>query len=954
MPDPPARDVPFTLNGTPFTARVEAGTSLLEVLREQAGLLSPKNGCAPQGSCGACTVLVDGRALSSCAVAAVQVAHTHVLTLEGFDPRERHVFAHAFSVAGAVQCGFCIPGIVVAAKRLLDEVPRPTRRQIAASLNNHVCRCTGYVKIVDAIDLAARALQGEPLPPFDSSGRIGTSLPRQDAAAFVLGEFPYVDDLRIEGTLHGAFLFAPRPRTRVRRIDTSAALAQPGVVRVVTAADVPGERYQGLLERDWPLFVAEGETTHCIGDVLAAVVADTDRHARAALAHIRVEDEALPGVFSPPEALAPGAPRVHPDRDNLLSRSAIVRGDVDAALAASAFVETRTFTTQVIEHAFLEPESCVAVPTRDSGFGIRDSGSTPAASDPPAGPWRPAAGGNRRAGFDATGGIRESGTEEPGREPRVSSPGVAVYSQGQGVFDDRRQIASFLGLPESRVHVTQVAAGGAFGGKEDLSIQGQVALMALLAGRPVKATLTREESIRLHPKRHPMTLTYTLGCGPDGRLTALRARIVGDTGAFASVGAKVLERAAGHAAGPYRIPALDIESSAVYTNNPPCGAMRGFGANQAAFAIESMLDILGERAGIDGWEMRWRNALERGDTFCTGQVLECAVGLKDTLEAVKGAYYGSPRTGIACGVKNVGIGNGLPESGQAVVEVTARGRVVIHTGFSEMGQGFYTAMVQCLCDITGIDPQFVRTEVDTAFPTPCGMTTASRATVLGGRAVQDAARRVKSDLVPGTALADLAGRRYFGQYQAGDTVPLGSTVERPRTHMTYGFATQVCVLDADGRVETVVAAHDVGRIINRRALEGQIEGAVHMGLGYALTEALTLAQGVPESYKLRSLGLIRAKDMPEVIVMLVESRDPEGPFGAKGVGEIGLVPTAGAVANALCRFDGVRRYSLPMRDSPAARGMRGDRDSGFGVRDSGTERSGLGTRGSGLGLTEIG
>jgi len=363
--------------------------------------------------------------------------------------------------------------------------------------------------------------------------------------------------------------------------------------------------------------------------------------------------------------------------------------------------------------------------------------------------------------------------------------------------------------------------------------------------------------------------------------------------------------------------------------------MRGFGANQTAFAIESMLDILGERAGIDGWEMRWRNALERGDTFCTGQVLECAVGLKDTLEAVKGAYYGSRRAGIACGVKNVGIGNGLPEAGQAVVEVTGRGRVVIHTGFSEMGQGFYTAMVQCLCDITGIDPQLVRTEVDTALPTPCGMTTASRATVLGGRAVQDAARRLKADLVPGTLLMDLAGRRYSGEHRAGDTDPLGSNVDRPRTHMTYGFATQVCVLDAEGRVETVVAAHDVGRVLNRHALEGQIEGAVHMGLGYALTEELTLAQGVPESCKLRSLGLIRAKDMPEVLVVLVESRDPEGPFGAKGVGEIGLVPTAGAVANALCRFDGVRRYSLPMKDSAAARHLIGHRDSGFGIRDSG-------------------
>jgi xanthine dehydrogenase molybdenum-binding subunit len=907
----------FTLNGKPFAAYADQSTSLMEVLREQAGLISPKNGCAPQGSCGCCTVLVDGRALSSCVVPVRQVTGKHVITLEGFDPRERHVFAHAFAVTGGLQCGFCIPGIVVAAKHVIDRNPDPTRAQIAEALNNHVCRCTGYVKIVDAIDMAARGLRGETMPEADYSGRIGSSLPRQDAEQFVLGERPFVDDMRVDGMLRGAFLFSAHPRARVLRIDTAGAARQPGVARVLTAADVPGERYQGLIYRDWPLFLAEGEITHCIGDILAAVVADTERHARAALAHIRVEYEPLPGVFSPDAALAPGAPRVHPDHDNLLSRSVIARGDVDAALAASAFVDTRTFTTQLIEHAFLEPEACLAVPCRDSGFGPSTGSGPPRAT--------------------SRGGIQGSGTggDEPAPSAQPLAPAVEVFSQGQGVFDDRRQIASFLGVDEGAVKVTLVSNGGAFGGKEDLSVQGQTALMAILTGRPVKATLTRDESIRLHPKRHPMTLHYTVGCDREGRLTALRARIVGDKGAFASVGTKVLERAAGHAAGPYRVPAVDIESLAVYTNNLPCGAMRGFGANQAAFAIESMLDILAERADIDGWEMRWRNALEAGDTFCTGQVLEHTVGLKDTLTAVKDAYYGSPRAGIACGIKNVGIGNGMPEAGQALVEVTPGGRVVIHTGFTEMGQGFYTAMVQCLCDITGIDPRLVRTEVDTSHPTPCGMTTASRATVLGGRAVQDAARKMKADLIPGVRLADLAGRRYLGEYLAGPTTPLGSDEARPRTHLTYGFATQVCMLDEHGRVQRVVAAHDVGRIINRHLVEGQIEGAVHMGLGYALTEELPLVNGVPESFKLRSLGLIRARDMPEVSVILVESNDPEGPFGAKGVGEIGLVPTAGAVANALYRFDGVRRYALPMKDSAAGRAMGGNRDSGFGIRDSG-------------------
>jgi xanthine dehydrogenase molybdenum-binding subunit len=909
--------VSFSLNGQPFEALVSDGLSLMDVLREQAGLISPKNGCAPQGSCGCCTVLVDGRALSSCVVPARTVAQKHVVTLEGLDPRERHIFAHAFSVSGGLQCGFCIPGIVVAGKHLLDRTPRPSRRQIAESLNNHICRCTGYVKIIDAIDLAARALQGEPLPEPDYTGQVGTSLPRQDAEQFVLGDRPYIDDMKVPGMLYGAFLFSPRPRIRVLRIDTEQAAARPGVVRVLTAPDVPGQRYQGLIYKDWPLFVAAGETTSCIGDILAAVVADTQKSAREALADVHLDYEELPGVYSPEAALEPDAPRVHADHDNLLSTSVVRRGDADAALASSAFVESRTFETQLIEHAFLEPESCLAVPGRPNSEGrLPNSGTGPNPESQP----------NQESRFQTAGfttrSSSQNGAAHAGCET-VAAPCLYIYSPGQGVYDDRKQIASFLGLPEEQVHVTLVSNGGAFGGKEDLSIQGQVALMAMLTGRPVKATLTRDESIRLHPKRHPMKLAYTVGCNAEGRLTALRARIIGDKGAYASVGTKVLERAAGHAAGPYRVPAIDVEALAVYTNNLPCGAMRGFGANQAAFAIESMLDILAERVGIDAWEMRWRNVVDVGDTFCTGQVFEHAVGIKQTLLAVKDAYYSSPRAGIACGIKNVGIGNGMPEAGQAVVDVTPDGHVVIHTGFTEMGQGFYTVMIQFLCDIARVDPRLVRVEVDTGFDTPCGMTTASRATVLGGRAVQVAAAKLRADLDTGRTLRDLAGRRYVGDYVVDYTTALDAQVAKPVTHFTYGFATQVCILDERGHLKEFIAAHDVGRVINRALVEGQIEGSVHMGLGYALTEELKLVNGVPASFKLRSLGLLRARDMPDLKVILIESHEPAGPSGAKGVGEIGLVPTAGAVANALYCFDGIRRTKLPMKDSPAARAILG-------------------------------
>lgn len=380
---------------------------------------------------------------------------------------------------------------------------------------------------------------------------------------------------------------------------------------------------------------------------------------------------------------------------------------------------------------------------------------------------------------------------------------IEVLSQGQGVFDDRKQIASFLAVPEEKVNVTLITNGGAFGGKEDISIQGQVALMALLTNTPVKATLTREESIRLHPKRHPIKMTYTVGCDANGKLTAVRARMIGDKGAYASVGTKVLERAAGHACGPYNILHSDVEALAVYTNNLPCGAMRGFGANQASFAMEGMMDILAEKVGIDGWEMRWRNVVDVGDTFCTGQVFERAVGIKKTLLAVKDIYYSSKYAGIGCGIKNVGIGNGMTEYGQVVVTVQPDGNVLINTGFTEMGQGFCTVMIQFFCEVTGIDPRKVRVNIDTTQPTPCGMTTASRATVLGGRAAIKAAQELKKDLDAGKTLSELAGKKYFGEVVIDYTTALEDHTKKPVTHMTFGFATQVCILDNDGKLKKI-------------------------------------------------------------------------------------------------------------------------------------------------------
>jgi selenium-dependent xanthine dehydrogenase len=837
----------FILNGAPVSVEPRGSESLLELLRDELGLWSAKDGCAPEGACGACTVIIDGRAVVSCAQPASRVAGKTVVTQEGLPAESRQLWADCFVAAGASQCGFCSPGIVLKAEAFLSRHPEPSREDVARALLGNVCRCTGYVKIVDAVLLAAAARRGEPLPDTDRGGRVGARAPRYAGKELALGEEAFVGDMTAPGMLYGALRFSDHPRARVLRVDTSRAEGYPGVVAVVTAADVPGDRVQGALTRDWRQFVAAGEETAYVGDVLAAVAAETRHAAREAAALVDVEYEPLEPVTSP---FADGA--------RVLSTSAVKRGDADEALESSPHVVRRVYRTQFIEHAFLEPESAFVVPA-DEGF--------------------------------------------------------RVYSQGQGVWEDRRQIASFLGLPESAVRVTQVSAGGAFGAKEDLGVQAHAALLASATRRPVRLTLTRAESIRFHAKRHPMWLDYTAGCDDDGRLTALRARITGDTGAYASVGDKVLERAAGHACGPYRVPAVDVEARAVYTNNPPCGAMRGFGVNQASFAVEGMLDLLAQEVGIDGWEIRWRNALDTGDRFGTGQKLGPGVGLKKTLLAVRDAYREARHAGIACCAKNTGIGNGVPDRGRAVLRVEEDGSITLFHSWTEMGQGVHTVLRQIACEELDLPPERVRVHVDTERELDTGQTTASRATVLGGNAVIAAAHGLK-DALGDAPLETLAGREFEGEYVVDWTTT--NDVEEPVTHLAYAWGTQVAILDDDGRLAKVVAAHDVGRAINPTLVEGQIEGALHMGLGQALSEEFVVEDGVPVTTTLKSLHLIPPTGMPEVECILVEEPQPEGPYGAKGIGEAALVPTAAAVRGALAAFDGVHRTELPMKDSPAA------------------------------------
>jgi selenium-dependent xanthine dehydrogenase len=885
----------FILNGKPAEASYEPGMHFLDVLREECGVTSPKNGCAPEGTCGCCAVLVDGRPVLACLRKPEQMEGHEVTTMEGMSEDMRRVLGEAFIKEGAVQCGFCIPGIVVRASLMVEKGKTQDRAEIAKGLAGHVCRCTGYARIIDAIQTAGEAWNDgkevqsrEPRRHFyfgeqyghtrtTTAGRgsghnghsngVGASPDRYMGIEQAMGDKPFVDDMRLPGMLHGAPVLSVHPKAKILAIDASAAAAMPGVVRIFTAADVPGPRGTGLAIPDLPVFVAIGETTCCIGDMFALVVADTMFHAREAAKRVNIGYEVLEPVTDPFEALKPGAPQVHAPGNvhvhpNLLDTTAFSRGDVDAALAAAAHVVDETFQTQAVDPAFLEPEACLAVP---------------------------------------------------------QGKGVKVYSQSQGSTYDHDMVARVLNISKDDVEVALTSSGGAFGAKEELTIQAQTALAAHALGRPVKTVLTRVESAKMHPKRHPMTLHVTAGCDAEGHLVALRSRIVSDCGGYAGISAKCALRAACHSCGPYRVPNVDVEAKAVFTNNPNSGSMRGFGSNQAQFAMEGIMDMLAEKAGLDAYDIRERNVLRPGDAFATGQIMRESVGILQTLQAIKHIYKSAKYAGIGCGIKSTGLGNGSTDGGWAKVRVLEGGRVEALTGYTEMGQGLFTTVRQAVCEETGLPPERITVRWDKELGSKCGETWASRATTLSCAAMQKAAGQLAEDLKTST-LEQLAGREYAGEYVCNFTTKPGTpeAEKNPTTHLTFSYATQLVILNEEGLIERVVAAHDVGRAINPKACAGQIEGGVHMGLGYALSEDFTSTNGIPDSLMMRDCGVVPAKNTPPVDVILIEVPDEVGGYGAKGAGEIGLVPTAGAVAGALHAYDGIHRVSLPMQDSLAA------------------------------------
>lgn len=845
----------FYINGKEY--HEEKDMKLLPFLRNVCKLKSVKDGCS-EGACGTCHVLIDGKAAKACVPKLSKLEGKHILTIEGFEEEEKEIFVRAFGEAGAVQCGFCIPGMVIVAKGLLDKNPDPTRADAADAIKNNICRCTGYKKIIDGILLAAK-YKREGLPEEKQyTWKVGERVPRVDVREKVLGTGQYPDDVEVEGMIYGSALRSAYPRARVKAIHTEKAKALPGVVAVFTAEDIPGSVKTGHLKQDWDALIPVGHLTHYLGDSIALVAAESLEIVEEAKNLIEVEYEELPMVHDPYEAMAEDAPKVHDsEKDNLLAHWHVHRGNAEEAIKNSKYVLTDKFHTPWTEHAFLEPECAVAMPDGEDG--------------------------------------------------------VLVYSTDQGVYDTQHECMALLGLPAEKVKVRNKLVGGGFGGKEDVTVQHHAAMIAYLTKRPVKVKLTRAESILIHPKRHPMDMEFTLGCDENGIIQGVKASVIADTGAYASLGGPVLQRACTHASGPYNYQNFDIDGKAYYTNNPPAGAFRGFGVTQTCFAIEMLLTKMAGLVGISPWEIRYRNAIRPGQELPNGQIVDNSTALAETLEAVKDAFESSPYTGIACAMKNAGVGVGLPDWGRCRLLVRD-GRVEIHSGASCIGQGLGTVLVQTVAEELGLTREQIFYDASNTWDAPdSGTTSGSRQTLVTGEACRRACEKMKKDL-QGHTLSDLEGREYTGEYLA-KTDAMGSDVKNPVSHVAYGYATQVCILNEDGTVAKIVAAHDVGKAVNPLSVEGQIEGGVAMSYGFALTEKYPIKDCKPTA-KYGTLGLPKANRIPEVESIIVEKEGLKVAGGAIGIGEITSIPTAPAIAGAYYSLDGKFRTSLPLADTP--------------------------------------
>lgn len=896
------QSVTLIVNGQAVTVQAGPETTLLEVLREQLRLTGTKNGCG-EGHCGACTVIVEGKARRACLVRGRQIADgMRVETIEGLaQDGVLHPLQRAFVEEGAVQCGFCTPGMIMSLKALLDVNPHPDEAAIKAAIRGNLCRCTGYAGIVRAVHRAVALIKGTPPPDLPHSARplevIGRPLPRPDAVAKVTGAARYTADLFEREMLHAVVRRSDIPHGIVRRIELSEAVAMPGVVRVLTADDIPGEHKHGLIRRDWPVLVGVGERVRYRGDALAVVLAESEAQARAAAQAIRVEYDPQPIIDSPQAAFREGMPALH-DGGNLMHEIRFSKGDVEQGFAEADLVLEHVYHTPTQEHAFLEPEASLAVPR-----------------------------------LDGQGAIEQ----------------ITVFVGSQIPFEDRRQIAETLAMPQERVRVIAATVGGTFGGKEDIAAQIHAALGAYHTGRPVKLVFTRRESMVVHPKRHATTVRLKTGMRRDGTLLAVRAEIDGDTGAYASLGLPVMTRTATHVTGPYAVPHVQVISRAVYTNNPPAGAFRGFGVPQASFAIERQIDLMADALGLDPVAVRRRNILRQGSSTATGQVLRAPIGLEETLERVVAAVEqeggwavrreGDKRIawGLACAYKNVGLGGGVADGAAACIEVRPDNRLWVGIGAAEVGQGLVHVAAAIAAEVLGVPIERVEVTVaDTDLTPDCGPTTASRQTFITGNAVRRVAEAFKARLIAQTDLASYDFDRAVWQArQLGLSLREEGTYVPPETralgrpgdmHFAFGYATLAAQVEVepetgDVRVRKVILAQDVGRALNPTGLRGQLEGGVVMGLGYALSEEMRFEQGELKTPTLAHYRIPRADQIPELTTIVVECEDVEGPFGGKGVGELSLIPVAPAVVNAIARATGAQLFALPATPERVRRAM---------------------------------
>ena len=910
--------ISFTLNGEQISCQAGPDEMLVNLIRDKLGLTGTKVGC-DEGECGACTVLVDGQPVLSCLFPAHKAHGRQVKTIEGVaQGDDLNLVQQAFMAHDAIQCGYCTSGMVLSALSLIEDNPVLTREEIKDGLGNNYCRCTGYTKIVDAVQDASLVAGGKK-PSITQR-----SIPRKDAVSRVTGREIYAGDMALENILYGQIVWSEYPHAEILGIDTHEAEVSPGVVRVITYRDVPGKNIFGSMGYDQPA-LAEGKVLF-VGEAVAVVFAETLEQAALAVKKVKVDYRELPGLFSAEDALAEDA-IILKGENNVFHRALVEKGDIEAGFREADIIIEDEYRTQAVEHLFLETEG---------GVGAMEEGV------------------------------------------------VTVYQATQWPPGDRAQLADILGLPLEKVRVVQTPVGGAFGGKMDLTIQPLLALGTYLTGRPVKIVLTRSESIRMHVKRHPFTLRYKLGARRDGRIVALQGDIVADGGAYRSTTDDVLEQATVFSSGPYDIPNVRVKSVAVRTNNVPNGAMRGFGAQQVCYAMELEVDQLVRALNMDPFVLRRMNLLDVGSTLVTGQVLKHSVGIKAALDSaektLKKMSLPEPKSGrhigvgIGVGMKNVGLGIGNDDSVHVSLELESDGTVLLRHGAIDLGQGSNSVMCQIAAQVLGLDYDLVKNFAgDTQLAPDGGITAASRQTHVTGRAVHNASETFKTRLLNYAAqvydanpdrlrlttdgnildlgreesvgtlqeLAEMAGKRdeplkEYLHYEPPRTYRILSTDKRRQQNITdaeyinypaFCFGCQIAIVEVDeetGRVDVlrVIAAHDVGRAIRPSSVEGQIEGGVAMGVGYALTEEFVQEKGKILSDEFHKITTPRSTLVTEYDTIIVENPHPHGPFGAKGVGECAYVPTAPAIINAIYDAVGVRVKSLPATKDKVLLGIK--------------------------------